>query len=159
MSSRIRFRIMSPQIVISSFWMVLLVYLEFLDEVRKCLCSTLSPPQALNFSSSRKLPWFACGLFSSCFLSSRWPRSGMPCLPQVMMVSTMEHNFSLFSLTCRTRADWSWWVIGWVWPDIVSVKLLASSTASAWYFALPKWSLSFVVAFFQLIKGQLTKAP
>ena len=121
-------------------------------------CQHLIPTTSSEFQSSKKLQWLACELLLSCFLSTQWQCSEIPCFPNVIIASAKEHSFCLFSLTCCTDADTSWFVTGWVWPDIhvVSMKWLASSTAGAWYFASLKWLLRFTVAFFQLVKGQLT---
>ena len=135
MRLRIMLLISSPQHSISWFCLVLLTYVALDFAFSRCNFNVEFPLSIRYLSSPRKLPSLTEGIPASCSNapSSRYPRNGIFCLPINITDSTMGFDRYLFSWTCFSRCELSWFAMCCPGAWKVFKNSLPLSAASLWY--------------------------
>ena len=109
-SRDILFTMIAPTVVITSFWMVLEIYVTFLDAIFKWCCSVWSPLSIRNSNSAWKFP----ETLAFCGSPSRGPLRAMLFLPLRINVVNRDLRISQCLLIYRWRKLLICWSIGHV---------------------------------------------
>ena len=102
---------------------------------------------------------------SRCLLSSRCPRSEIPCLPHKITVSAIDFNFSLLCAMRSARMLDGCWSTGTCFLSITALKFSAFFNScqmvfSSWLLPMHvKCSRSLSFAFWRLVSGCVTRVP